>query len=67
MEGNVGEDVHHRHQDDGDRDGPRKVADRILEIYFSLSIIVNHLHLKFLDDEVEIIPAVVSKQTGVEG
>ena len=52
VEGDVGEGVHESHEDDGDSYGSRQVPDWVLQ---------------FLDDEVEIIPAIVSKEAGVEG
>ena len=52
VEGDVGEGVHDSHEDDGDSYGSGQVPDWVLQ---------------FLYDEVEIIPAVVSKQAGVEG
>ena len=52
VEGDVGEGVHDSHEDDGDSYGSRQVS---------------HWVLKLLDDKVEIIPAIVSKEAGVEG
>ena len=42
VEGDVGEGVHDRHQDDGDADGPGQVPHRVLQL---------------LDHEVEVVPA----------
>ena len=52
VEGDVGEGVDHRDQDDRDADGPGQVPHRVLEL---------------LDHKVEVVPAVVSKQPRVEG
>ena len=52
VEGDVGEGVDHRDQDDGDADGAGQVPHGVLQL---------------LDHEVEIIPAVVGKQPRVEG
>ena len=51
VEGDVGEGVDHRDQDDGDADGPGQVPHRVLEL---------------LDHKVEVVPAIVSKQSRVE-
>ena len=51
VESNVGEGVDHGDEDDGDSNSTRKVPDWILQL---------------LDDKVEIVPSVVSKESRVE-
>ena len=52
VECNVGHDVDHHHQDDGDGDAPGQVLDWVLQLLYH---------------KVEIIPAIVGKQARVEG